>query len=67
MQPQPVIDPREHEAQAIAVQLLRQLNVYEPQVANKYAYYEADHDTRDFGISTPRKMLHHRPGIGWRL
>lgn len=66
MQPQPVtIDPREIEAQAIAVQLLRQLQVYEPQVANKYAYYEADHDTRDFGISTPRKMLHHRPGIGW--
>ena len=65
MQPQPVIDPRENEAIAIAAQLLRQLSVYEPQVANKYAYYEADHDTRDFGISTPRKMLHHRPGIGW--
>lgn len=65
MQPQPGIDPREIEAQAVASRLLRQLQVYEPQVANKYAYYEADHDTRDFGISTPRKMLHHRPGIGW--
>lgn len=65
MQPQPVIDPLEIEAQAIANKLLRQLAVYEPQVANKYAYYEADHDTRDFGISTPRKMLHHRPGVGW--
>jgi len=66
MQPQPVtIDPRELEARAIAIELLQQLNIYEPQVANKYAYYEADHDTRDFGISTPRKMLHHRPGIGW--
>lgn len=65
MQPQPVIDPREIEARTIAVQLLRNLAIYEPQVANKYAYYEADHDTRDFGISTPRKMLHHRPGIGW--
>lgn len=66
MQPQPVtIDPRKLEARAIAIELLQQLNIYEPQVANKYAYYEADHDTRDFGISTPRKMLHHRPGIGW--
>ncbi len=65
MQPQPVIDPREYEANLIAIELLKQLNIYEPQVANKYAYYEADHDTRDFGISTPRKMLHHRPGIGW--
>ena len=65
MQPQPVLDPREIEAQALANELLRTLAVYEPQIANKYAYYEADHDTRDFGISTPRKMLHHRPGIGW--
>lgn len=37
----------------------------EHSIVNKYAYYDADHDTRDFGISTPRKMLHHRPGIGW--
>lgn len=65
MDTQPVRDPREIEAQAIANQLLRTLAMYEPQIANKYAYYEADHDTRDFGISTPRKMLHHRPGIGW--
>jgi hypothetical protein len=65
METQPVIDPREIEAQSLAVKLLADLAVYEPQVANKYAYYEADHDTRDFGISTPRKMLHHRPGIGW--
>lgn len=65
MQEQPVYDPYEIEAQILANKLLRQLAVYEPQIANKYAYYEADHDTRDFGISTPRKMLHHRPGIGW--
>jgi hypothetical protein len=65
MQVEPIVDPREREAQAIASKLLRTLALYEPQVANKYAYYEADHDTRDFGISTPRKMLHHRPGIGW--
>lgn len=65
MEQQPVLDPLAIEAYTLARQLLRNLQVYEPQVANKYAYYEADHDTRDFGISTPRKMLHHRPGVGW--
>lgn len=65
MDTQPELDPREIEARALAVKLLRNLALYEPQIANKYAYYEADHDTRDFGISTPRKMLHHRPGVGW--
>lgn len=34
-------------------------------VTDKYAYYNADNDVRDFGISTPKKMIHHRPGIGW--
>lgn len=65
MQPQPVQDPLVIEAYTIAQKLLRDLATFEPQVVNKYAYYDADHDTRDFGISTPRKMLHHRPGIGW--
>ena len=65
MQPQPVQDPLEIASYKIANKLLRLLAMYEPQVANKYAYYDADHDTRDFGISTPRKMLHHRPGVGW--
>lgn len=61
----PVQNPRADEANGIAVKLLNSLATYEPQVANKYAYYDADHDTRDFGISTPRKMIRHRPGIGW--
>lgn len=61
----PVYNPLAIEAIGVANKLLRKLAIYEPQVANKYAYYEADHDTRDFGISTPRKMIHHRPGIGW--
>jgi hypothetical protein len=34
-------------------------------VQTKYEYYNADNDIRDFGISTPRKMVHSRPGIGW--
>lgn len=65
MDNQPVENPLIAKAQAIADRLLLQLAYYEPQVQNKYAYYEADHDTRDFGISTPKKMVHHRPGIGW--
>lgn len=65
MDNQPVYTPQEIDALAKANELLRILEVYEPQIANKYSYYDADHDTRDFGISTPRKMLHHRPGIGW--
>lgn len=64
MQTEPV-DPRIPIAQAIANKLLLNLAQLEPQVVNKYAYYDADHDTRDFGISTPRKMLYHRPGVGW--
>lgn len=65
MDQQPVIDPVAIEAQAIASKLLRSLQEKAHSIANKYAYYDADHDTRDFGISTPRKLLHHRPGIGW--
>jgi hypothetical protein len=65
MQPQPVQNPLEIAAYKIATKLLACLATYEPQVTNKYAYYDADHDTRDFGISTPRKMINHRPGIGW--
>ena len=65
MQPQSVQDPLEIASYTIANKLLKCLAMYEPQVANKYAYYDADHDTVDFGISTPRAMLHSRPGIGW--
>lgn len=65
MQPQPVLDPLEIAAYNVARTLLLQLASLAPQVENKYAYYDADHDTTDFGISTPRKMIHHRPGIGW--
>lgn len=65
MEIQPELDPVAIEAQAIASKLLRCLQEKAHSVTNKYAYYDADHDTRDFGISTPRKMLHHRPGIGW--
>ena len=65
MENEPTVNPLIEIAQELASTLVSQLAYYEPQVQNKYAYYEADHDTRDFGISTPRKMVHHRPGIGW--
>ena len=65
MDQQPVKNPLEYKAELIARKLLKCLAMYEPQVTNKYAYYDADHDTRDFGISTPRRMTHHRPGVGW--
>lgn len=65
METQPVQNPLITIADKIAQKLLLCLASHEPQVQNKYDYYNADHDTRDFGISTPRKMIHHRPGIGW--
>lgn len=65
MQPQPVDNPLIAVADRIATKLLFDLATLESKVQNKYDYYNADHDTRDFGISTPRKMMHQRPGIGW--
>ena len=38
---------------------------HEASVQDKYEYYDADNDIRDYGISTPAKMVHLRPGIGW--
>lgn len=52
-------------AEALARKLVLQLGTYEPQVQNKYDYYNADNDIRDYGISTPRKLVNIRPGIGW--
>lgn len=65
MQPQPEQNPLIPIAERIASKLLFDLATIELKVQDKYDYYDADHDTRDFGIATPRKMVHHRPGIGW--
>lgn len=65
MQPQPVEDPITIVAQAVAQKLLLCLAGHETSVQTKYDYYEADNDTRDFGISTPNRMTNLRPGIGW--
>lgn len=65
MENQPVQDPNILKANALAQKLLLCLASHEQRVQTKYEYYEADNDTRDFGISTPRKLLSIRPGVGW--
>lgn len=65
METKPVIDPILLQAQKLAQKLLPQLARHESSVQKKYEYYDADNDVRDFGISTPNRMTHLRPGIGW--
>lgn len=57
----PLIDA----ANRLAQKLVLQLASCEPRVQTKYEYYDADNDIRDFGIATPAKLVHLRPGIGW--
>jgi hypothetical protein len=64
MDTQPV-DPRELVAAQVANQLLYNLATLSYRTNDKYLYYNADHDVRDFGISTPLRMRNTRPGIGW--
>lgn len=52
-------------SEALAKKLLYCLAQKAPNVVNKYDYYNADNDIRDFGISTPKKMINSKPGIGW--
>lgn len=54
-----------NQANKLSQSLLLCLASHETRVQNKYDYYDADNDVRDFGIATPRKMVHLRPGIGW--
>lgn len=65
MQPSQPQDPTIVYAEALAQKLLLCLGEHEARVQTKYEYYEADNDTRDFGISTPNRMTNLRPGIGW--
>ena len=65
MQPSQPVNPTILLAEALAQKLLLCLGQHESRVQTKYDYYEADNDTRDFGISTPNRMTHLRPGIGW--
>lgn len=49
------------QAQALLEKLANKIT----KVQDKYDYYNADNNFRDFGISTPKKMLTTRPGVGW--
>jgi hypothetical protein len=62
---EPAINPLQNVSISLAQQMLKNLRLLEPKVQDKYAYYNADNDFRDFGISTPRSMVHSRPGVGW--
>lgn len=62
---QPEQNPLITAATTLAQELVKNLGAYEPKVQNKYDYYNADNDIRDFGISTPAKMVNLRPGVGW--
>lgn len=65
MQPSQPQNPLVDIATALANKLLLDLASHEPSVQDKYEYYDADNDIRDYGISTPAKMIHLKPGIGW--
>lgn len=57
----PLISKAEELAQKLTLNLLS----LQSKVQDKYNYYDADNDTRDFGISTPVRLVNIRPGIGW--
>ena len=65
MQPSQPQNPLIDSANRLAKKLLLDLASHEAGVQDKYEYYDADNDIRDYGISTPAKMVHLRPGIGW--
>lgn len=53
------------DAQQQAERLIMNLGRFERYQQKKYDYYQADHESRDFGISVPNQMRFMRPGIGW--
>lgn len=59
------VNPLIEIAQKLANNLLQGLASKASSVQNKYEYYNADNDIRDFGVSTPRSMINSRAGIGW--
>lgn len=62
---QPEQNPLINAANTLAKKLVLELAAHESSVQNKYDYYNADNEIRDYGISTPRKLVNIRPGIGW--
>lgn len=62
MQPE---DPIVQAAISLANRGIFCLTTKQVKVQDKYDYYNADNDIPDFGIATPMRMRHIRPGIGW--
>lgn len=62
---QPSENPIQDYAYALASKLIYLLTQKQSKVQDKYDYYNADHDTPDYGIATPMRMRGLRPGIGW--
>ena len=65
MEPTPVANPLEEMAARIASKMLLCLASKTVKVNTKYDFYNADNDVPDFGISTPNRLRHLKPGIGW--
>lgn len=64
-EPGNTLTPDQQVAISLSQELITCLQSKSRKAKEKYEYYNADNDVRDFGISTPMKMVHHRPGIGW--
>lgn len=60
-----VVNPTIELSIKLSNQLILSLLTKAVKVRNKYEYYNADNEIRDFGISTPAKMLNTKPGVGW--
>lgn len=58
---QAIINALESTAQELIWCLAR----HEGRTQDKYDYYNADNDTRDFGIAMPNQLKRIRPGVGW--
>lgn len=48
-----------------AQELIKKLTLHETKAQDKYDYYNADNDSRDYGIAMPQQMKNIRPGVGW--
>lgn len=53
------------QATAASKELIKKLALHEDKATDKYDYYNADNDTRDYGIAMPAQMKNIRPGVGW--
>jgi len=62
---QPEQNPIVNLSNELANKLIYCLTQKQVKVQDKYDYYNADNDITDYGISTPMRMRHLRPGIGW--